>query len=70
MERICEKTDATAIRVGARWLLILSMLERYDEFEAQQAKIVDKWPDSPLLPWLSACCMAPAGLDCMMFRPR
>ncbi len=53
-EAILAQTDSdrTGIRVGARWLLILRMLNRTEEAEELEARLRARWPESPFLPWL------------------
>lgn len=53
-ERVLDeaKTAETAIRVGARWMLILRLLKQDERAARIESALRDKWKDSPVLPWL------------------
>ncbi len=46
------RTAETAIRVGARWLIVLRVLGQADEAARHEAELRERWKDSPVLPWL------------------
>ncbi len=45
-------TAETAVRVGARWLLILRLMGQRDEADRLERDLRQRWKDSPVLPWL------------------
>lgn len=45
-------TPETAVRVGARWILILRLMGQPERAKNLEAKIRERWKDSELLPWL------------------
>jgi uncharacterized protein (TIGR03790 family) len=45
-------TAETAVRVGARWTLMLRLLGRGGEAEKIEEGIRQRWKDHPVLPWL------------------
>jgi uncharacterized protein (TIGR03790 family) len=46
------QSDATAIRLGQRAILLLRLLNRPEIADRKEKEIVKNWPDSPLLPYL------------------
>ena len=46
------KTAETAVRVGARWMLILNLLGQKEKAQKVGADLRARWKDSPVLPWL------------------
>jgi len=45
-------TPETAVRIGARWLLILRLLGQAQRADALEIQLREKWEGSPVLPWL------------------
>ena len=53
-EVVIEKSEtaAAALRVGARWMLILRLLGRKDEAALVESRLRERWKGSPQLAWL------------------
>jgi uncharacterized protein (TIGR03790 family) len=46
------KTAETAMRVGARWILILRLTGQKEKAAQLEASLRERWKNSPILPWL------------------
>ena len=47
-------TAETALRVGARWILILRLLGQKEKADQLEASLRERWKGSPILPWLES----------------